>query len=134
MKTLSEAIGERLKALREAKGLSQAQLARSIGWSTASRIGNYEIGERKISADDAVAIGRALGVSPAELLFGDQSAGDISYGVFLTEKQEELLDVFESLPSEEAERFLAEMKKAKAHYDAIFEEMLTKSKRGKISR
>lgn len=134
MKTLSEAIGERLKALREAKGLSQAQLARSIGWSTASRIGNYEIGERKISADDAVAIGRALGVSPAELLFGDQSAGDISYGVFLTEKQEDLLDVFESLPSEEAERFLADMKKTKAHYDAIFEEMLTRSKRGKILR
>ncbi|WP_373602648.1 helix-turn-helix domain-containing protein, partial [Staphylococcus aureus] len=54
MKTLSEIIGERLKALREAKKLSQADLAKLVGWSSASRIGNYELGARKISADDAI--------------------------------------------------------------------------------
>lgn len=71
MKTLSEIIGERLKALREAKKLSQADLAKIIGWSSASRIGNYELGTRKISADDAIILANALGVSPAGLLFGD---------------------------------------------------------------
>ncbi|WP_272538569.1 LexA family protein [Providencia sp. PROV197] len=76
MKNINELIGQRLRSLRENKGISQAQLARMCGYSSASRIGNYELGERKIGADDAVVISRALDVSPAELMFGD-SAGHI---------------------------------------------------------
>lgn len=129
MKNLSEVIGERLKALREAKGLSQAQLAKRIGWSSASRIGNYELGERKVSADDAITLASVLGVSPSELLFGESSEQEVSYGVFLNDRQQELIDIFESLPDEEAERFLVEMREKKAYYDAIFKEML--AKRGK---
>ncbi|MCS4265130.1 LexA family transcriptional regulator [Serratia sp. BIGb0163] len=85
MKTLSEIIGERLKALREAKKLSQADLAKLIGWSSASRIGNYELGARKISADDAIILASSLGVSPAELLFGDsahQLASQFQYPLY----------------------------------------------------
>lgn len=73
MKKTSEIIGERLKSIREARGLSQAQLAKLCGYSSASRIGNYELGERKVSVDDALAISGVLGVSPAELMFGDRS-------------------------------------------------------------
>lgn len=73
MKKINEIIGERLKSIRESRGLSQAQLAKLCGYSAASRIGNYELGERKISADDALVISEALGVSPAELMFGDRS-------------------------------------------------------------
>ncbi|MBQ0695558.1 LexA family protein [Providencia stuartii] len=73
MKNINELIGQRLKSLRENKGISQAQLARMCGYSSASRIGNYELGERKIGADDAVVISRALDVSPAELMFGDSA-------------------------------------------------------------
>ncbi|EOI3591239.1 TPA: LexA family protein [Proteus mirabilis] len=73
MKKVNEVIGERLKSIRESKGLSQAQLAKLCGYSAASRIGNYELGERKISADDAIVISEALGISPAELMFGSQS-------------------------------------------------------------
>ncbi|WP_272667611.1 MULTISPECIES: LexA family protein [unclassified Providencia] len=73
MKKTNEIIGERLKSIRESRGLSQAQLAKLCGYSAASRIGNYELGERKISADDALVISEALGVSPAELMFGDRS-------------------------------------------------------------
>lgn len=73
MKKINEIIGERLKSIRESKGLSQAQLAKLCGYSAASRIGNYELGERKISADDAIIISEALNVSPAELLFGDKA-------------------------------------------------------------
>ncbi|HEQ1856713.1 TPA: LexA family protein [Providencia alcalifaciens] len=78
MKKINEIIGERLKSLRESRGLSQAQLAKLCGYSAASRIGNYELGERKISADDALIISEALGVSPAELMFGAQSDQVIS--------------------------------------------------------
>ena len=73
MKKENEVIGERLKSIRESRGLSQAQLAKLCGYSAASRIGNYELGERKISADDAIVISEALGISPAELMFGSQS-------------------------------------------------------------
>ncbi|MTC55262.1 MULTISPECIES: LexA family protein [Providencia] len=78
MKKINEIIGERLKSIRESRGLSQAQLAKLCGYSAASRIGNYELGERKISADDALIISEALGVSPAELMFGAQSDQVIS--------------------------------------------------------
>jgi SOS-response transcriptional repressor LexA len=73
MKTLQEVIGERLKKLREAAGLSQAQLAKLCEWGSQSRIGNYELGNRKISAEDALVLARVLKVSPGELLFGEES-------------------------------------------------------------
>lgn len=44
----------------------------------------------------------------------------------LTQEQEELLELFDRLPSEEAKRFLKEMKIKVAHFDAIFAEMLAK--------
>jgi SOS-response transcriptional repressor LexA len=66
--------GERLKALREKEGLSQAALAEKCGWASQSRVGNYEVGVRKISADDAVVLAQALRVRPELILFGSQSA------------------------------------------------------------
>ncbi|WP_038155851.1 LexA family protein [Trabulsiella guamensis] len=73
MKTMHEIIGERIKSLREAKGFSQAQLAKLCGWAAPSRLGNYELGTRKVSADDALILGEVLGVSPALILFGDNA-------------------------------------------------------------
>jgi len=71
---MSNDIGERIRALRESKRLSQAQLAKQCGWVTASRLGNYEIGSRKVNADDAALLALALGVTPAFILFGDDSS------------------------------------------------------------
>lgn len=69
----AETIGKRLKALREQRKISQAALAKSIGWSTPSRISNYELGTRSVSADDALLIGKALSIPPSQLLFGETS-------------------------------------------------------------
>jgi len=66
--------GERLKALREKWGLSQAALAEKCGWASQSRVGNYEVGTRKISADDAIVLAKALGVGPEVILFGTTTA------------------------------------------------------------
>ncbi|PHM46567.1 helix-turn-helix domain-containing protein [Xenorhabdus miraniensis] len=44
----------------------------------------------------------------------------------LTKEQEELLDLFDSLPAEEASRFLRELKTKSAHFNAIFAEMMAK--------
>ncbi|EPQ5213672.1 LexA family protein [Klebsiella aerogenes] len=72
MKTMHEIIGERIKSLREAKGYSQAHLAKLCGWAAPSRLGNYELGTRKVSADDALVLAEILGVSPSLILFGDE--------------------------------------------------------------
>lgn len=52
--------------------------------------------------------------------------------ITLTKELVELIETFSSLPEAEAKRFLAEMKARKAHFDAIFEEML-KKRHGKAS-
>jgi len=71
-----ESIADRIKRIRDKKGLTQAGLAKLCGWASQSRIGNYESGSRSVSVDDASIIAKALGVSVTELLFGDQYAGD----------------------------------------------------------
>lgn len=99
---MSEIIGERLKSLREKKNLSQAQLSKLCEWSTASRVGNYELGVRNVGVDDAVILAKVLGTTPSELLFGDQ--GDPSN--WLTDKQKKVIDLFNQLPEAEQERMI----------------------------
>lgn len=82
---MHEIIGERIKSIREAKGLSQAQLAKLCGWAAPSRLGNYELGTRKVSADDALTLGQVLGVPPSQILFGDSTGvifREYNYPVF----------------------------------------------------
>lgn len=102
MKTLAETIGERLRTLRVAKGMSQAQLAKLCGWSTSSRVANYEIGSRNIGADDAIALAKFLDASPSFILFGDTE----NSGQQLPEKQKRLLTLFEQLPESEQDRMI----------------------------
>ncbi|HHT0061296.1 MULTISPECIES: helix-turn-helix domain-containing protein [Raoultella] len=102
MKTMSEVIGERLKALRERKNISQAQLSKMCGWATASRVGNYELGTRNIGVDDAVVLARILDTSPSYLLFGDEE----NRGQELPEKQRRMLQLFNQLPESEQERMI----------------------------
>ena len=102
MKTIAEQIGERIKALRIQKGLSQGQVAKLCGWSGASRLANYESGARNVGADDAMALAKILGTTPSELLFGDR--GD--EGKWLTDKQRSMLDLFKQLPDAEQDRMI----------------------------
>ena len=78
-------IGERIKFRREELNLSQAELARLCGWPTASRLGNYELGNRKVSAEDATVLAEALKVSASYLLFGDNGVvvfNDYRYPIY----------------------------------------------------
>lgn len=102
MKTMAEIIGERLKTLRENKGLSQAQLSKLCGWATASRIGNYEKGVRNVGADDAVVLAQVLDTTPTMILFGEQS--DPSQ--WLTEKQRKVLELYNQLPESEQDKMI----------------------------
>ncbi|MBI2931408.1 MAG: helix-turn-helix transcriptional regulator [Planctomycetes bacterium] len=61
------AFGERIVALRRARGLSQAQLAQKIG-TTQRVISYYEVQSGFPSADSIVALAKALEVTTDELL------------------------------------------------------------------
>lgn len=102
MKTISEQIGERLKALRTEKGLSQGQLAKLCGWSGASRIANYESGTRNIGVDDAAVLSKALNTTPMMIMFGEQ--GNPSH--WLTDKQKKVLSLFDQLPESEQSKMI----------------------------
>jgi transcriptional regulator with XRE-family HTH domain len=58
--------GERIRALRQDRGLSQERLAELAGVHR-TYLSSLERGERNVSLDNIYAIAKALGVSPAEL-------------------------------------------------------------------
>ena len=62
-------LGERIAALRRARGMSQAALAQELGIS-ASAMGMYEQGRREPSIQTVVALSRTLEVSTDFLLTG----------------------------------------------------------------
>lgn len=57
----------KIREKREQQGLNQSELARRVG-TTPSTISRLEAGERKLSQTYMVAIARALGCEPAELI------------------------------------------------------------------
>jgi len=65
---MNESLSQRIKRLRKATGMSQAQLADACGWKSQSRVGNYEAGTREPTLADIASIAAALGVDQSELL------------------------------------------------------------------
>ncbi len=61
------AIGSRIRALREARAITQAQLARVAGISRPT-LANYEAGRQTMTVRALDAIARALGVDLDELV------------------------------------------------------------------
>lgn len=64
---MEQNVSMRIRAARQARCISQRDLARALGMaqSTLSRI---ERGERRVSVDQLIEIARALGVRPADML------------------------------------------------------------------
>ncbi len=61
---------ERLRKLRRARGLTQTDVARSIG-VTCAQVQKYEAGVSRVSLGRAVAIATTLGVFLSEMLTDD---------------------------------------------------------------
>ena len=75
MKTIEERFGHRVRELREAKGLSQEELAFKVGVHR-TYLGGIERGERNPSLKNIDLVAKALGISLAELfLFGERKPG-----------------------------------------------------------
>lgn len=79
---MSEKFSERLKKIREEKGLSQSDLAKKAGFQTAA-ISHFETEQRKPSFDNLKRLADALNVSIDYLLDRPiKDSGDIAEKVF----------------------------------------------------
>ena len=63
------ALGARIRIIREALGLNQAEMAQRIGLERVA-FTNIEIGRQRIRLDQVEAIAKALGTSPKHLMRG----------------------------------------------------------------
>ncbi|WP_040263729.1 helix-turn-helix domain-containing protein [Pseudomonas massiliensis] len=72
---MNETFGQRLKKLRKAARLSQAQLAEACGWKSQSRVGNYETDAREPSFADLETIAGVLGISVLQLVVSGEKSG-----------------------------------------------------------
>lgn len=78
-----ETIATRLKRLREARGLSQGELARRVGFKSQSGIGNIESGTRGYGAK-IIDIARELGTTPEYLRIEGAETGDRPFDANVT--------------------------------------------------
>lgn len=78
-------LGERIRAKRKQRNLTQSELADACGWDSGqARIGNYESGRRSPSIEDVRTIAAALGVGIWELITDDEThmqESGAAYGV-----------------------------------------------------
>ncbi|HGJ5882255.1 helix-turn-helix domain-containing protein [Arsenophonus sp.] len=123
-------VGTRIRELRKKKGMTILQLATAIN-SDVGNISRLERNKQGYSENTLLKIASALGVQVADL-FLDSNETNNSLNknnrkyINLKEDQIELLELYDSLPEEEAKRFIKEMRDRKTHYDIIFNEMLKK--------
>lgn len=102
-------VGQRLRAIRIQRGLSQAELAEALG-VTQPNISAVEIGRRGLTIQQLVRLTRALHVSPDEVL-GEKKAPKDSK----TRRSDKLLrrlQLMEKLP-------LSDQRSLLAHLDAL---------------
>lgn len=68
--------GERIKQIRELRGMSRKELADKLGITEMS-VGRYENNQREPKYDMLTKIAKALDVSPANLMFDDEMAAKL---------------------------------------------------------
>lgn len=66
-------IGERIRAARKQRKLTQEALAQLCGWESQTRVSHYEVGRRTPDIVDIETLAAAMQVSPVELLYGNES-------------------------------------------------------------
>lgn len=74
--------GQNLRRLREARGMSQEELAKALGYTNRSSINKIEIGRSNIPTEKIQLTAQILGVSPLELFEGDEDVSTLPGGGF----------------------------------------------------
>lgn len=74
-KEAAKIFGENLRKIRTEKGMSQAELASKLGYSSRSSINKIEIGDRDMPRSKIIQMARILGVSPV-VFFNNEPIDD----------------------------------------------------------
>lgn len=99
--------GDNVKRVREARGLSQDELAKKAGYSGRSTISCIESGKRDCSQRQIFAIANALGVTPGELLESNENSASRDERQALIQKIERLLSQLSEENLNNAAQYLA---------------------------
>lgn len=104
-------IYQRIKALREQRGMSQQELAEKVGYKTASAVNKIELGLRDINQTKIVMFAEALTTTPAYLMgwTEEKNSPGVEEKTPRERKYEEIISLLEALPEEkvtEAVRYL----------------------------
>lgn len=91
-------LGEKIRQQREAKGMTQLELAQKIGYTTTGAVSLIESGKRDISIDKVREIAKALDVTPHWLMGWSDSPLEIKTDLELT------IDELEGLNPEQLAR------------------------------
>jgi transcriptional regulator with XRE-family HTH domain len=114
MTKLRNSVGERIRTIRKAKGLTQQQLAELSGLDDAY-IGSVERGERNFSIDTLEKVLTALNVSISELMFSKEH---------MTEDEtirQEAIDEFVALTSRLNEEQISILRRVSKEVSRAFE-------------
>lgn len=95
-----KSIGEKIKELREEKGIQAKDIADYLG-VTQSAMSNYEKGKRSIDTDTLVKIAKYLNVTTDFLLLNTDPAE-----IKLNDREKRLLESFNNLSKEKQEAYL----------------------------
>lgn len=91
-------IYQRIKELRELKGMSQQELAEKVGFKTASAVNKIELGLRDINQSKIKAFAEALGTTSCYLLDGKEASKDFVSSFVLTEREKVLIIAYREHP------------------------------------
>lgn len=90
--------GERVNKIRTEKGMTQDELAKSVGYKTRSAIAKIESGERDAPQSVIIALAKALGVTPSYLMgWEDEPAPQKPNGRLLDQNNIYMIPVFETV-------------------------------------
>ncbi|MBD2804094.1 helix-turn-helix domain-containing protein [Xenorhabdus szentirmaii] len=122
------------KSQMKVVGITYDKLAEHLG-VTRGAVGHWLNGRREPALNEIAEILDFIGIKHV-ILNSDGTVSDLNdlspnsinteTESKLTKQQKELLALFDSLPSEEADRFLRELKAKSTHFNAIFAEMMAK--------
>jgi len=128
----NETFGARLLRRRKELKLSQAALGKLVQVAHVT-ISQWERDETQPTGKRLFALSKALQCSPTWLMFGDDSKTPGEpiepHQVELSPQHQELIELFDSLPSSEQEVQLKELRSRVERNNRLFEELLQARKR-----
>jgi transcriptional regulator with XRE-family HTH domain len=115
-----ETIHQRIKRLREAKGMSKAALARAVK-QTYQNVQHWEKGPTAPARKVLQEVALALGVTPQELLYGAPAPVKARPGG--DPRVEEMTRLFEMLTTDEKASFMGNLRRMATHNAAVMKEL-----------